>query len=233
VRQTIGVPGLSVPRAPVTEGGALTSDPGVLQNAACEMLTYTLSCRDNWSNSGAVARIAGDAIGANAHLPNMATADFLACLSKAATERAATDLTVHVESTGKATRAAIVARIGQGRWIYPAALFSAPTEAFGADTGRKHRDAEWVPAATGQTGAGDDEAPLPDDDTGTIESPVSDETLAPEATGNTTAASDDDAPVTGSSSPDDAPESGPDTEPAAPAPRRRTRKISGETHAAA
>jgi len=217
----------------LTEGGALTSDPGVLQSAACEMLTYTLSCRDNWSNSGAVARIAGDAIGADAHLPNMATADFLACLSKAATERAATDLTVHVESTGKATRAAIVARIGQGRWIYPAALFSAPTEAFGADTGRKHRDAEWVPAATGQTGAGDDEDAPPDGGTDSIEPSTADGTLATEAAANTTARPDDDPLVADDRSPDDAPEPGTDAEPAAPAPRRRTRKDSGETHAAA
>ncbi len=218
----------------LTEGGALTSDPGVLQSAACEMLTYTLSCRDNWSNSGAVARIAGDAIGADAHLPNMATADFLACLSKAATERAATDLAVNVESTGKATRAAIVARIGQGRWMYPAALFSAPTEASDADTGRKHRDAEWVPAATDGTGARDDEDnPPPDSDAGSIEPPAAGETPTPGATASTTAESDDDAPVSGGNSPNDAPEPGTDAEPAAPAPRLRPRKNDGETHAAA
>ncbi len=218
----------------LTEGGALTSDPGVLQSAAREMLTYTLSCRDNWSNSGAVACIAGDAIGADAHLPNMATADFLACLSKAATGRAATDLAVHVESTGKATRAAIVARIGQGRWIYPAALFSAPDETVDTDATREHHDAEWVPAATDGTKAGDDEDNPPQDgDAGSIEPPAAGETPTPEATASIAAESDNDAPISDGNSPNDAPEPGTDAEPAAPAPRRRTRKNDGETHAAA
>ena len=57
----------------LTEGGAITSDRAVLRSAARSMLTHALSCRVQWSNSGEVARIAGDAIGADAHLPNMAT----------------------------------------------------------------------------------------------------------------------------------------------------------------
>ncbi len=214
----------------LTEGGALTSDPGVLQSAACEMLTYTLSCRDNWSNSGPVARIAGDAIGADAHLPNMATADFLACLSKAATERAATDLAVPVASTGKATRAAIVARIGQGRWIYPAALFSAPDETLAPGATREHRNAEWVSDVADGTGAGNDEDAPPD---GSSEPPASDGTHTPDAAAGTPTEPDGDAPVTGGNSPDRIPDPGPDVEPSASAPRRRTRKDNGETHAAA
>ena len=138
------------------------------------MLAYTLSCRDNWSSSGAVARIAGDAIGADAHLPNMATADFLACLSKAATERAATGLKVPVQSTGKATRAAIVARIGQGRWIYPAALFSAPAEALDAQSAPEPSDTGWVLGTTGATGAGDDEDSPEDGDADNSQMPADD-----------------------------------------------------------
>ncbi len=217
----------------LTEGGALTSDPGMLQSAACQMLTYTLSCRDNWSNSGPVARIAGDAIGANAHLPNMATADFLACLSKAATGRAATDLAVPVASTGKATRAAIVARIGQGRWIYPAALFSAPDETLAPGATREHRNAEWVPDVADGTGAGNDEDAPPDGSTGSSEPPASDGTHTPDAAADTPTEPDGDAPVTDGNSPDRIPDPGPDVEPSASAPRRRTRKDNGETHAAA
>ena len=111
--------------ATLTDGGALSSEPALLQTAARAMLAYTLSCRENWSQSGPVARIAGDAIGADAHLPNMATADFLACLSKAAVEGVALDLHVPVQPTGKATRGAVVARVGEGRWLYPPALFAA------------------------------------------------------------------------------------------------------------
>ena len=111
--------------ASLTNGGALASDPALLQTAARAMLRFSLSCRDNWSQSGPVARIAGDAINADAHLPNMATADFLACLSKAAVEGVALDLNVPVQPTGKATRGAVVARVGEGRWLYPPALFAA------------------------------------------------------------------------------------------------------------
>ena len=111
--------------ASLTDGGALTSDPALLQTAARAMLAFSLSCRDNWSQSGPVARIAGDAINADAHLPNMATADFLACLSKAAVEGVALGLNVPVQPTGKATRGAVIARVGEGRWIYLPALFAA------------------------------------------------------------------------------------------------------------
>jgi len=111
--------------ATLTEGGAVTSDPAVLQAAARSMLACTLSCRENWSQSGPVARIAGDAIGADAHLPNMATAEFLSCLSKAAVEDVAISLDVPVQPTGKATRGAVIARVGGARWLYPAALFAA------------------------------------------------------------------------------------------------------------
>ena len=111
--------------ASLSEGGALTSDPALLQTAARAMLAFSLSCRENWSQSGPVARIAGDAVGADNHLPNMATAEFLSCLSKAAVEGVALGLHVPVQPTGKATRGAVVARVGEGRWIYPPALFAA------------------------------------------------------------------------------------------------------------
>ncbi len=111
--------------ATLAEGGAVTSDHAVLRTAARSMLAYTLSCRENWSQSGPAARIAGDAVGADAHLPNMATAEFLSCLSKAAVEDVAVGLNVPVQPTGKATRGAVIARVGGTRWLYPPALFAA------------------------------------------------------------------------------------------------------------
>ena len=62
------------------------------------MLTAALSCRDNMTNSGIVARIAGDAIGASLYLPNMATDEFLSCLSKSAVEKAAAAEGVRTEA---------------------------------------------------------------------------------------------------------------------------------------
>lgn len=76
------------------------------------------------TDSGIVARIAGDAIGANEYLPNMATDDFLKCLSKTAMERAATALSVLPRQTGKATRAALIEHVGQATYILPAARFA-------------------------------------------------------------------------------------------------------------
>ena len=106
------------------EGGVVTSDSAVLRSAARAMLTHALSCRVQWSNSGKVARVAGDAIGADAHLPNMATPEFLSCLSKAAIQDVAVALNVPVQPTGKATRGAVVAKVGEGRWVHPTAAFS-------------------------------------------------------------------------------------------------------------
>lgn len=108
----------------LTEGGVVTSDPAVLRSAARAMLTHALSCRVQWSGSGEVARIAGDAIGADAHLPNMATQEFLSCLSKAAMQDVAVALNVPVQPTGRATRGAVIAKVGEGRWVHPTAAFS-------------------------------------------------------------------------------------------------------------
>jgi len=176
------------------------------------MLAYTLSCRENWSQSGPVARIAGDAIGADAHLPNMATAEFLSCLSKAAAEDVAVELNVPVQPTGKATRGAVIARVGEGRWLYPPALFAAG-------------DAMTLPARPCEDSdaldEGSAEEALPEDEA------VNDHTE--EDAGNTADEADAQTPP---SLPDNdgTPEA---NEPRAVPIRRRPRKDSGEVRAAA
>jgi hypothetical protein len=75
---------------------------------------------------GIVARVAGAAIDAKLLLPNMATEEFLSCLSKAAIEKAAADEGVKIGSRGKDTRANLIERFKDGIYIYPSALF-APT----------------------------------------------------------------------------------------------------------
>ncbi|MFT2520587.1 hypothetical protein ACMWQB_30750, partial [Escherichia coli] len=77
-------------------GGVLSADPDAIRTAARGMLIYALSCRANMSDSGLVARVAGDAIGADRHLPHMATDEFLSCLSRQALERTATEEAVAV-----------------------------------------------------------------------------------------------------------------------------------------
>ena len=48
----------------LVEGGVLTTDQDAVRKAARAMLQVALSCRDNMTNSGIVARVAGDAIDA-------------------------------------------------------------------------------------------------------------------------------------------------------------------------
>lgn len=107
----------------LTEGGTLTRDSATIQSAARAMLAAVLSCRDNMTNSGALARIAGDCIGAGLHLPNMATEDFLSCLSKAGVEKAAAAEGVRIGARAKDTRAAMIDLFATGVYVYPEALF--------------------------------------------------------------------------------------------------------------
>ena len=202
----------------LTEGGAITSDPAALQQAARAMLAYTLSCRENWSKSGAVARLAGDTIGADSHLPNMATPEFLSCLSKAAVEGVALDLNVPVQPTGKATRGAVIARVGEGRWVYPQAVFSGGEGAMAAEVASEQRRHGWM---TGTAGAEANDATdtLPDEDGG-VDGLQDDEE----------AASTDPVEGTGAGFED---EPQPDAGPTAPPRQRRPRKDAGEDRAAA
>jgi len=114
----------------------LTQDLGVLRAAAREMLVEVLSCRTDMSQSGMNARYAGAAIGADALLPNMATTDFLKCLSKQAMERTASANGVAPRNTGKETRAAMVAHCGGGTFVHPAVLFPPTAEELRS---RRHR----------------------------------------------------------------------------------------------
>jgi len=198
--------------ATLTEGGAVTSDPALLQAAARSMLAYTLSCRENWSQSGPVARIAGDAVGADAHLPNMATSEFLACLSKAAVEDVAVGLSVPVQPTGKATRGAVIARVGGARWLYPPALFAA-AEATALPARPDEQDGTLDNSAAG-------EAPPEDEAPGDY--------LDEDADGHANG-TDADAPPLADD--DGAPEA--DEAPAVPIRRHRSRKDNGEARAVA
>lgn len=109
-------------------GRSLTQDAADIRRAARAMLAEVLSCREGATNSGVIAQLAGDAIGADAYLPTMATEDFLSCLSKAGIESAARIANVLPRQRAKDTRAALIEQVGQGTYILPAARF-APSDA--------------------------------------------------------------------------------------------------------
>ena len=87
------------------------------------MLIGVLSCRENRSQSGPFARIAGEAIGASLLLPNMATEEFLSCLSRGALETVARAESVNIAPRAKDTRARMVTRFKDGTFVYPGAFF--------------------------------------------------------------------------------------------------------------
>ena len=137
----------------ITEGGVLSSDDGTIRRAAREMLVATLSCRDNMSNSGAVARVAGDAIGASLRLTNMATDEFLSCLSKAGVEKVAVAEGLQVHLRGKDTRAAVLDRFKTGHYVHPAALFRLTEEE--VEQGIVRVTSYWVPGTSTDAGQAD------------------------------------------------------------------------------
>jgi hypothetical protein len=147
----------------ITEGGVLTADRDLLRRAAREMLTGVLSCRENRSQSGSFAWIAGEAIGASVQLPNMATEDFLSCLSRGALETAARTEGVNIAPRAKDTRARLVTRFKDGTFVWPGALFRLTVDEQAAGTGQ--RDARsgtgWVSPVSGEEGE-DGDAALPE-----------------------------------------------------------------------
>ena len=108
----------------ITEGGRLSHDVERLRIVARQTLANVLSCSLGHGDSGPPARIAGDAIGADAHLGNMATEEFLSCLSKTAIERVGSSLNVQPRQRVKDTRAAVLAEAAGSTYVHPAALFA-------------------------------------------------------------------------------------------------------------
>ena len=127
----------------ITEGGRLSNDVERLRVVARQTLANVLSCSLGHGDSGLPSRIAGDAIGADAHLSNMATEEFLSCLSKTAVERVGSSLNVLPRQRVKETRAAVITEAAGSTYIHPAALF-ALSQAEIAHHSEAPRDYSWA-----------------------------------------------------------------------------------------
>ncbi|RWB66215.1 ParB N-terminal domain-containing protein [Mesorhizobium sp.] len=125
--------------------GVFQFDMDTLRAAVRSLLIDVLSCRENRSNSGIVARVAGDAIGADDFLANMGSEEFLSCLSRSALEGSCKDTPVLPRQKVKDTRAALVEHFRDGRFVHPAALFAPDTA----------RLSSWL---TSKAASGDDDA---------------------------------------------------------------------------
>jgi len=109
----------------IAEGGKLTSDTALIHRTAIKALQTVLNCRLPYGEGGGLAaRIAGDAIGADADLPHMGTEEFLACLSRAALEAEACRHRVLPRARVKDTRAALIEQVRETRLVLPAAQFA-------------------------------------------------------------------------------------------------------------
>lgn len=139
----------------IAEDGTLAYDRDTLRVVAREVLSDVLSCRENRSNSGVVARVAGAAVGADEFLPNLATEEFLSCLSRTALEAALQGTSVLPRPRVRDTRAALVAHFADGRFVHPAALFAPQADAI-AEWTERHAD-DGDDGEFDEADAGDDE----------------------------------------------------------------------------
>ncbi|MDD2878337.1 MAG: ParB N-terminal domain-containing protein [Acidiphilium sp.] len=130
---------------PLISGGVLTLDPETIRTGARAMLKHALCLRDGFGMfSGPVARIAGETVNALQFLPNMATQEFLSCLSKPEIERIGSASGVLPRQTGKATRAAVVDRFKTERFIYPGAAFALTADEAAKLAESHARDADYL-----------------------------------------------------------------------------------------
>lgn len=102
----------------------LSFEKETLRIAVRSLLVDVLSCRENRSASGILARVAGDVIGADNFLSNMGTEDFLSCLSRQALETSCADASVLPRQKVKDTRAALVEHFKEARFVHPSAVFA-------------------------------------------------------------------------------------------------------------
>jgi len=153
----------------ITEGGRLTQDADRLRVVARQMLAAVLSCSIGRSDSGLIARIAGDALGADAHVGNMATEDFLGCLSKAGIEKVGSSLRVLPRPRAKDTRAEVIKQASGTTYVHPTALFALTEAELGLHvvTPREYpwshdsREADQEGVGDAVTETEGDEAPAP------------------------------------------------------------------------
>ncbi len=121
----------------IAEGGKLTSDTALIHTTAIKVLQTVLNCRLAYGvGSGLAARIAGEAIGADADLPHMGTEECLSCLSRSALEAEASRHRVLPRGRVKDTRAALIEQVRETGLVLPAAQFEL-TERESSDFAKK------------------------------------------------------------------------------------------------
>src|SRR5690606_32933932 len=114
------------------QDGRLEFDMETLRVTIRSLLIDVLSCRENRSDSGIVARVAGNVIGADNYLPNMCTEEFLSCLSRRGLVASCNGTPGLPRERGKDRRAALVEHFCEERFVHQAALFAPDHEKLSA-----------------------------------------------------------------------------------------------------
>ncbi|MGR9202175.1 ParB/RepB/Spo0J family partition protein [Rhizobium leguminosarum] len=140
----------------IDKDGKLSFDRETLGQVARSVLIEALSLRRNRSDSGLVARIAGEAIGADQFLPSMASEEFLSCLSRNALEAVAETAGVPGRIKVKDTRAAVVEHFAGDRLVLPAAVIA-------PDAAEVRAWASRFSATTSDLGEDDETPPVTED----------------------------------------------------------------------
>jgi ParB family chromosome partitioning protein len=143
------------------EQGELVFDQDTLRVAVRSVLIDVLSCRRGMSNSGMIARIVGDAIGADEFLPNMGSEEFLLCLSRQALEASCAEASVQPRQKVRETRAALVEHFANEHFVHPSGRFAPPVDEL----------LDWIrsAAATDVIGAGSQADDPTDEQEGQVE----------------------------------------------------------------
>ncbi|MGE6744298.1 plasmid partitioning protein, partial [Allorhizobium pseudoryzae] len=134
-------------------------------------------------NSGMVARIAGDAIGADKYLPNMGSEDFLLCLSRQALEASCAEASIQPRQKVRETRAALVEHFATEHFVHPSGRFAPPADELLAWI-RASSTTDVIGAGEGDGGQADDPA---DEQEGQVEGDADHDALQ-----DTDVATDDD-----------------------------------------
>jgi len=105
--------------------GLLVREPALLREHALAVMKSAANCGVSMhSGSGLPARVLGLLFDADRHMPNMAFEDFLKTFSKPGLTKAVQAEGLQPKGTGKDMRAALMAQVGEGRWVPDAAGFA-------------------------------------------------------------------------------------------------------------
>lgn len=145
--------------------GVLVRDPELLRTHTMAVLRSVANCDVSLhSGSGIAAQLLGVLFDADVQMPNMAFDEFLKTFSKAGITTAVEAEGLAAQSTGKLMRAALIAHVGEGRWVPEAAGFAQSTATWKAKLAKDAHHAARLAVHAEDDDGDQDEEPSDADD---------------------------------------------------------------------